>query len=280
MNQVLAGEDAQDIIERNLSQSDAVIFLDTPKSGESEWMAKEIRIALAMHLPIVWVKIGPDTGRSKPLVQPADRSHFNWLELNPASSELEPSLVDELVHKAFEISREFSKNVFDSLRQLRSLSNINGVEITELDRNCLTYRVQIPRHEFRYNQRPMTHLLGFYGRYPKEEDKSVFMTHIEQLGYEPHPTHGHVYDAALILAPIPSQAGDSLVTTSHTVDSYDTYLNCLQQHLRSTLGQSKRSKRGVIISGAFPDCEPQHQQHIIDAIHAFTQTIFDNKMEQ
>ena len=52
---VLCGQDANEVIHRNLRASDVVVFLDTPRSGESCWIAEELKTALSMNIPIVWV---------------------------------------------------------------------------------------------------------------------------------------------------------------------------------------------------------------------------------
>lgn len=274
LNQVLAGEDAQEIIERNLRQCDAVVFLDTPKSGESQWIERELQMALSLHLPIVWVRIGPDQSRTKLTIKPADNPHFSLLRLDPGISQVEPTLVDEIIHKAFQISREFAKNVFDHVQRIRSLNNVSGVVVTELDQSRLSYRIDISRGGFRYYQRPMTHLVEFYGRTPNDQDKEKFESHMTELGYEPHPKLGPIYDAAIMLAPIAPQTHNHLTGGTNLIDSFDEYINSLETYVRSSV-KPRQGKRGVIISGAFPDCEPEHQQHVTDAVHAFTQEVFD-----
>ena len=167
--------------------------------------------------------------------------------------------------------------MFGHLRRIRTLEVEGSIVLKELSHKHLTYQVQIPRSGFRYFQRPMTHIVGFYGRIPQDDDRRIFLRNIAQLGYEPHPVFGHFYDTALMLAPIASQNNHDLVQNPHLMDSCDEYISSLEHYIRS-LSQSKPSiKRGVIISGAYPDCEPEHQQHLTNAIHAFTQAVFDRE---
>ncbi|BBB90273.1 MAG TPA: TIR domain-containing protein [Methylomusa anaerophila] len=277
LNAVLVGEEAQEIIERNLCKSDAVVFLDTPRCGESEWVALELRIALARHLPIVWIKIGPNNGRAGLTVVPAGEPHFNRPDIDTKTRNVGSGFVDDVIHKAFEISREYAKNVFGHLRRVRTLADEGSIELKELSFQHLTYQVQIPRRNFRYFQRPMTHVVGFYGRIPQDDDRLSFLNNLEQLGYKPHPVLGHFYDAALMLAPVALQSNQVLVRQPHLVDSCAEYVNSLEKYLRSLSQQTSPQKRGIIISGAFPDCEPEHQQHLTDAIYAFTQAILDRE---
>jgi hypothetical protein len=48
LSDILVGENAQEAIESNLRKSDAVIFLDTPLSGESSWIELELKMALEL----------------------------------------------------------------------------------------------------------------------------------------------------------------------------------------------------------------------------------------
>jgi hypothetical protein len=50
-------------------------------------------------------------------------------------------------------------------------------------------------------------------------------------------------------------------------------VSALERHVVKT---TSSQKKGLIISGAFPEnCEPQHQQDLIDAVHAFSRAVFD-----
>jgi hypothetical protein len=274
LNKVLVGQDAQNIIEQNLRQSDAVIFLDTPKSGESEWIAKELTMAMSAGLPIIWVRIGPNEGRStKYSFRPTGQPHFNLPQLDPADTMADSSIVDAIIHKAFEISREHAKTILGHIKRLRTLSRNSSIKLTELDNQLLTYQIDIPRRGYRYYQRPMTHVVGFYGWIPQVRDQDQFMEKVQSTGYQPHPLLGHVYDAALMLAPIASYNNQDLINEPHKIDSCDEYINSLESYLSFPGTLKKDRKRGVIISGAFPDCEPEHQQYITDAVRAFTQAV-------
>lgn len=276
LNKVLVGQDAQDVIEQNLRESDAVIFLDTPMSGESEWIAKELTMAMSAGLPIVWVRIGQNEGRSnKFYVKPAGQPHFNLTELDPTDASIAPELVDAIIHKAFEISREHTKNILGHIKRLRYLSKKGAIKLTELNNRLLTFQIDIPRRGFRYFQRPMTHVVGFYGWIPQRIDQEEFVQSVQSVGYQPHPLIGHIYDAALMLAPIASFNQRDLIEEPHKVDSCDEYISSLESYLSMSSPIKNDQKKGVIISGAFPDCEPEHQQHVTDAVRAFAQAVLN-----
>ena len=273
---MLVGEKAQEIIERNLRQSDAVIFLDTPRCGESEWVELELQMALSLNIPIVWIKIGPRDGRASLNVVPADKPHFYKPDIDPSTRQLDSDFVDGAIQKAFEVSRENAKKVFGHLRRVRVMADKGSIDLKELSHKYFTYQIQIPRQGFRYYQRPMTHIVRFYGRIPQDEEQQDFIRCIDDLGYESHPVLGQFYDTALMLAPIASQNKKNLQSPL-LVDSIDEYISSLEHYVRLKFSKTHPKKRGVIISGAFPDCEPEYQQYITDAIHAFTKEILDRE---
>ncbi|MFK9118349.1 TIR domain-containing protein [Peribacillus castrilensis] len=274
LSDILVGENAQEIIEGNLRKSDALVFLDTPKCGESEWIKLEIRMALAMNLPIVWIKLGSDTDRVAIEFRPADKPHFEVMDVDLNMRSVDHNLVDSVIHRAFEISRDNAKSIFGHLKRIRELEREGKIRLELLNQYQYLYEVSIPRQGFRYVQKPMTHVISLYGRIPQEEDKNIFSNSILQQGYSTHPRLGHAYDAAIMLAPIASQNKHDLIDEPHFIDSCDEYVNSLELHFRS-IQPKIHKKKGVIISGAFPDCEPEHQQSLWNALYAFVQAILD-----
>ncbi|MEK4353361.1 TIR domain-containing protein [Paenibacillus sp. FSL R5-0475] len=273
LSDILVGDKAQDVIENNLRKSDAVIFLDTPQSGDSEWIELELKMALSMNLPIVWVKLGEESGRVNLRVKPAESPHF-WLKFIDLSlREMDQNLVDSVIHKAFEISREKSMSIFGHLQRMRELDREGKISLELINEQSYMYEVKIPRNGFRYIQRPMTHLISFYGRIPRDDDRFSFNHSIIEQGYSKHPRLGHVYDAAIMLAPMASQNNQDLIEEPHFIDSCDEYISSLEIYSRGRLLLSQ--KKGLIISGAFPDCEPEYQQLLWSALCAFIQTILD-----
>jgi 6-pyruvoyl-tetrahydropterin synthase len=270
---ITVGEDAQEVIEENLRQSDAVILLDTPRTWESDWVDKEIRMALLLHLPIVWVKIGKHDPKAKLKTVPAQEPHYKLEDFNPLEENIPDVIVDQIIHQAFRISREFAKSAFDQMRRLKSLCREFGIALDELDARKMIYQVSIPRRGYKYYQRPMTHLVQFYGRAPKGEDISAFVPSINHLGYL-HPSLGPYYDTSLLLGPIPGQTCKEDNGNDCIVDSFDEYIGSIEQLMMEKY-PLQQDKKGIIISGAFPDCEPEHQQALTDAIHVFSQMMFN-----
>jgi hypothetical protein len=95
-------------------ESDAVVFLDTPRSGESPWIAKELQSALALQTPIVWVRIGPEEGRLPLLVRPSEVPHFKFPELDAANGSFDSMTVECIVQKTFRIHhRDYVDRLMD-----------------------------------------------------------------------------------------------------------------------------------------------------------------------
>lgn len=279
INKVLAGEDAQKIIEENLKKSDVVIFLDTPKSGESKWIAKELEIAMARGIPIVWIKLGNDENRSKEFYYPvANQPHLELTSLDPQNDFINQETIEKIIQKAFEMIRESSKTVLGFIKRIKKLNESNLIQLKQLDSKYLIYRIDIPRRGKRYFERPMTHIVSFYGRMPHEKEKSKFIKHIQKLGYETHPEWGNWYDSTIMLAPIffddflneDLLVEEDIKLSQDRIDSCSDYLNTLESYL----DESKNKKLKIIISGAFPDSTGDEQHHITDAIRAFVQAIF------
>lgn len=282
LNNVLVGMEAQTEIIANLKKSDTVVFLDTPRSGDSDWVALELTTALSMNIPIVWVRVGANSPERIPLkVRPMQMPHFCWEDIGPETTSLPPGLVDQVIHSAFKISREHSLTVFSQVERLRNLERLGHIQLSELDDRMMTYHVEVRRAgRYRYQQRPMTHIVGIYGRQPSQADQRDFLEKIAEHGYVPHRRHQylHYYDAALMLAPVAPQGDGDIVDFAESgsfVDSCSEYVASLENYLRDLDSRGSFQGKSVIISGAFPDCEPEFQQRLTDAVHAFTQVILD-----
>lgn len=258
------GEDAQETIESNLRKSDAVIFLDTPRSGESPWIARELVMALSLNIPIIWIQFGTQNDRTKLPIQPADQPHFSFTEI-ALNEELAPTLADQIIRKTFDILREHASGVFNDLRRIKSLRE-KEVIFVEKDKKHMLYEVQIPRPSFRYPQKPISHLIQFYGRRPQNKDCEILLERAQSLGCQPEQ-----YDATILLSIASRQSPEC--KDCFYIDSSSEYVAMLENYF-TTNKEIKRNK-GIIISGAFPDCEPQYQQYITTAVHSFAKVIFD-----
>lgn len=270
---IRVGEDAQKIIEENLKASDVVVFIDTPKCGESYWIKRELSIALSLNIPIVWVKVGGLDHRTPLDVRPADAPHFYYDNTTLTNISTDSSLIDNIIHKAFRISRESAKYVFDRLHLLKSIAKKNGMTLKKLDSKNMIYRIEIPRKSFRYHQKPIMQIVQCYGRRPKENERSNIIPILKDLGYIPHPEYGPYFDTTILLSPINDGEVDNSV--DFVTESFDSYLYYLEEYLNPEKHRNS-NKKGIVISGAFPDCEPDYQQYLTDAVYSLTKSIYQS----
>lgn len=268
------GEDAQELIERNLRKSDVVIFLDTPKSGESQWIARELEIAFALNIPIVWVRIGKPDGRVPLKFNPADIPHFDLPSINSVDIKYEPTLVDDIIHKAFQISREYVKSVFDRINTIENILCDHQANFRKLDTRNMIFKLTIPRNGLKYRERPLVHIIQCYGRFPKGEDKERLNPELSKLGYADHPEHGTFYDTTILLTPLGDN--NNCYENKCITESFDDYIYFLENYFNPISKQSN-GKKGIIISGAFPDCEPEYQQNLHNALFAFVNEIYQRQ---
>ncbi len=271
---IKVGEDAQEIIEDNLKKSDVVVFIDTPKSGESYWIKRELSIALALNIPIVWVKVGDSENRTRLDVKPADTHHFYYEDSTLSNISSDSSLIDNIIHKAFRISRESAKHVFDRIHLLKNIAKNNGMTLKKLDSKHMIYRIEIPRKSFKYYQKPIMQIVQCYGRRPKDAERSNIIPILEGLGYITHNEYGPYYDTTILLSPIMEEEVDYSV--NFLTESFDSYLYYLEEYLNPIKHRNSNGK-GIIISGAFPDCQPDYQQYLTDAVYSLTKSIFQSK---
>lgn len=265
---VRVGEDAQEIIDTRLRESDAVIFLDTPRSGESPWIAKELQTALSLQLPIVWVRIGPEERRAPLSVLPSGVPHFKLPDVDPANGEVSLNNVEAIVQKAFEIHhRDYVDRLLDEFSKLKEIAHANHFQLTLLDPRRMIYSLALPRRAERYRERPLTHLLQLFGRTPTVQDIRAFPGYAREAGYELHPKYGAHYDSAILLAAVPSKSTAHFDDLGVHSDSIADYVNQIQ---RVTAPRTVATKR-LVISGAFADCEPEFQQNMTNAVHAVTE---------
>ncbi|WP_342417578.1 TIR domain-containing protein [Paenibacillus sp. FSL R10-2782] len=271
---IKVGQNAQEEIEKNLYKSDAVIFIDTPLCGESEWVKKELQIALGLNLPIVWVKVGPQSERARLNVLPGGSPHFNFEYLDLDNLKQSSNIVDDIIHKAFQISRNNAMSVIDHLNRLQQLASSNKIKLIPINKKNMVYRVEIPRKvkEFQYYQRSLSHVLQLFGRNPKIIDRTSFEPLISELGFQLHPDLGYHFDSGLLLGP------NASLNSAHSsepicIDSIDGYVTSIQKYLSSD--QIQTSKKGILISGAFPDYEPEFQQQLTEAVFCFAKAVLD-----
>jgi hypothetical protein len=247
------GDDAQRVIELRLRESDAVLFFDSPLASTSEWVGRELRIALRSGIPIVWIKAGDHT-LPNGFPQPARYPHFTL-----GGPEVTREDAERAVSVASNLVRESAVQVLEARSRLKDLG---GVEVVVKDPDRLVYTVRIQCGKaLPYPQECTTHLVQFFGVRPRDADAEKFLKFPGE------------YTARLLLVrgeePPQFNSGNDPIAARA-----DDYVDHLEDYLRAP--SSRPARRGLIVSGAFSDdCTPNEQQDVIDAVRAFAGRALD-----
>lgn len=274
LNDVAVGENAQQRIAEHLSRADAVIFLDTPLAATSEWVTRELCGALALNIPIIWIRLGEETPRTELPVKPGPAPHLSFPDRSAAESA--PDMVDKILEMAFRLTWESASRVYGQIARLQALPKEYGFKLTPLEPRALIYAASFPRSQRRYPERRVSHVLQFYGRRPAGTDRERLQEHLRRLGFAPpHATHGPFCDATLMLSPFPSLPPAGSEAGECVVDSVDGYVESMSTYLQQHAKKHGAGK-GLIISGAFPeDISPQSAQLLTSAVHAFVRATLE-----
>lgn len=260
-----------------MAQSDAVILLDSPKLGESEWVEKEIKLAFKFNIPVIWIRFNSKTNRVELPFNPADKPHFILDDFDLTNDDFETDFVDKVIHTAFRTIRSNSTKVFEYINILKDIAQKHDIQLNPVDMKNMIFEIKIPRKSYRYKQLPITQLIQFFGRSPKKIDIVKIDSIICDLGYDQHPKIGDVIDSKIILAPPCAIERLGEVTTNCYIDSFEEYIINLKRVVNPLPNDNNERKKGIIISGAFPNCEPEYQQNLTDAMYSFTQAIFERE---
>jgi hypothetical protein len=189
-------------------------------------------------------------------------------DINPLAQQIPIEMVEQIVHEAARIHhRDYVDRLFSEFLRLQDLANAHGIMLKQIDPQRMLYCLTLPRMQERYKQRPLTHLLQLFGRTPTKRDVVEFSGCAADKGYQAHPSHGHPYDSAILLAAIPPKSAPVLDDTGVHTDSISDYVTEIERATTRPIVARKR----IVLSGAFADCEPAFQQNMTSAVHAFSE---------
>lgn len=267
---LMGGDLWREAIAKWLGQSDAVIFVETPMARSSKEVERELKTALAENIPIVWVRIGQAGSEAEPAWLPgATRPHIE-VTPDPVTGEIwSGQVLDRIVETAYAVAAPADR-VLTDIKRIQSMAETYGIETKAVTPSEMLYTVQIPHPDgFRYHRRPMTHLVQFYGRPPKDIDISK----LSALAHKVDPT-GQAFDARLALGPLPAPSVSALTSQSAGIDSSTEYVHTVLEYLNQPRTRWKRP-RGVILSGSFPDNDPVYQRRLTNAVQAMARAIME-----
>lgn len=251
LHEIIVGEDAQEEINKKLkNDTDILIFLQTPLSFESKYQLIELKRALELDIPILWVTLGFEKGSKNFMtlpVHPVGSPHLSFEELDSEN-------IQEILRYAFEIlslkKQSLLKKVVYKLESLEG----RGIEFKELcdleniyligqeNKDILTGEIQM-----------LNTLYKFLCRKYQESDHSIFDTYNKGVtNYQGN----HIYG---------TQKEEEELPNHTKLKSYEKLF---------TVENTKQINGGVIVSGSFPDdLDLKYQQNIIDAVSTIVQDI-------
>lgn len=265
---VVVSQQAQEEIEKHLATADVIVFLDTPRTGESPWVGRELELALGAHVPIVWVRIGEETDRVPLAVRPAAEPHLTRVEVPDQAAAEE--LADAVLDTAFDLHRAQFRAATAAFHDLRTWADEHGATVRTLDQRLMIYEIRYPAPTRNYPTRAPVDVLQLFGRHPTDEDQRTLSEWLDERSLGPHGEQCRSFDAAIMLDPYPIAEGS--VSDWSVVESSRRYLETVTGSGEDTDQSDSRGDRpGLLLLGAFPNGTGA-QQALIDAVHAVTTT--------
>lgn len=257
---VKVGDAAQEVIDERMENSDVFIFLHTARSGESEWILKELRFALLKQIPVLWVQIdNADVNILK--VKPSDQPHLKYTTEDFFDEEKLTKIVDIMLQKAFELIMDRSNQI---LGYVELLENMFGDRLEIIDREKMIYHISMERKGYHYPQRNIEQYYQMFGRTPT-------MTDAQKLNVE---LNGIIADSIAILT---NRVVSQSIRNNVVFDGIQDFYYHWNQYISETQKGIKAME--IVISGAFPDSDEIFKQSLTDALILFAKATISNGYE-
>ena len=257
---VKVGDAAQEVIDERMENSGAFIFLHTARSGESEWILKELRFALLKQIPVLWVQIdNADVNILK--VKPSDQPHLKYTTEDFFDEEKLTKIVDIMLQKAFELIMDRSNQI---LGYVELLENLFGDRLEIIDREKMIYHISMERKGYHYPQRNIEQYYQMFGRTPT-------MTDAQKLNVE---LNGITADSIAILT---NRVVSQSIRNNVVFDGIQDFYYHWNQYIAETRKGIKAME--IVISGAFPDSDEIFKQSLTDALILFAKATISNGYE-
>lgn len=260
------GEVAQTKIENELEKADILVFIDTPKAGESEWIQRELELALGRKIPIVWIKIENQISRAKLPTPPADNPHLviradqvDQIDIN--------SISDRILSQAFVLAHEHVRTAQLTFARIRRSASQEGLSVGTLDQRQYIYAItKNIDSQTGYPCRPHTDIIQVFGHRPSNKDVDHLKQWLEENNYGPHARTCRAFDAAILLDPLPRT-----VSTPESEIVIDNSENFFYNLFTSKSSKQLPYSPTLLLLGTFPQ-EVSNQESIKQAIYTLSST--------
>lgn len=262
---IQTGDPAQEVIDEKLREADVVIFIDTPRAGESEWVARELATAMGNGIPVVWVRVAATDSRVPLPVCPGEAP---IVEIANSDSRPIGEWAEVVLDAAFDQVREAIRASTSAFALIRHWAEEHGATVTALDQRRLIYAVQIPPTAVgTLPRRSRQDIVQLFARNPDSDDVSELREWLRETGYSEHPLACRAFDAAVLIRP--SSIGTIPVEDWGVVGSGGRYLTAL---VGAPDAEEEVARRPMLLLlGAFP-AEPESHAAVIAAVAALTRS--------
>lgn len=271
LREVGAGENAQDEIEKNLRASDILLYFQTPKGIDAPYIDKELAIALAYNIPILWIQLG-DVSKQQLNIKPLEKPHFIYSNFDLENETLSLEDINEIIFKSFEIVKEQKNIIVSKIKTLKNGLKKNGYEYKKLDSLNLLHLIEKKREKGFYCHRNYRYILQHYGRNLVQEDLEKLKSCLKEKKYiDVDEGHGPYYDSLICTS-------QNYTSEENICDNLKIYGDRVENVESKIVGRKIPKKisfkKGIIISGAFTNSIDTYQQELIDAIFILIEKIY------
>ncbi len=261
---VKVGDAAQEVIDKVMESSDVFVFIHTPKSGESDWILKELRFALLRQIPILWIQID-DADIDILRLKPSDKPHLKYKTEEFHNDERITIIVDRILQMAFELIMNRSNQV---LGYVELIANIFENKIEVIDNKKMIYHVSVARKGYHYPQRNIQQCYQLFGRTPTLGDAKELTEEVDK-----HFKSNEI-DSIVILT---NRVISSSIQDNVVFDGIEDFCYHWSRYMLETMKGSEEME--IIISGAFPDSDEIFKQSLTDALTLFAKAIIRSGYE-
>lgn len=257
---VKVGDAAQEVIDKVMESSDVFVFIHTPKSGESDWILKELRFALLRQIPILWIQID-DADIDILRLKPSDKPHLKYTTEEFDNDERLTIIVDTILQMAFELIMNRSNQI---LGYIDLIENIFGDKIEVIDKGKMIYHVSVERKGYHYPQRNIEQYYQLFGRTPTFNDAKNLNEYLSGIDV----------DSIAILT---NRVVTSSIREDVVFDGIEDFCYHWNRYMLETVKGSEEME--IVISGAFPDSDEIFKQSLTDALTLFAKAIIRSGYE-
>ncbi|MCC5439665.1 SLOG domain-containing protein [Clostridium botulinum] len=266
--EVEVGEEAREVIDSALLQSDVLIFMHTPKSAKAKWIEKEIRSALLYDIPILWIRID-DANINELEVIPGDKPHFECCSKDFQDEIKLEKLVNKIEDLCFKIVMNHSQLIYDYVNEFNYWAKEKKILFENIDKERQIYKIIYDSNKKGiYPRRNYIQYVQYYGRTVKSSDKDWFEKFLMSQRY----TNGETqYDSATLLS---SRMNMSIVDNNIFENGFENHIFMWRREVGENM---ENNGKKIIISGAFPESDEElFKQPMMEAVKIFSQEIIKN----